>query len=102
MLFITKLSIISKIKFMEESREEKEMKKSVDGVMIETVELNSNLLMDVGYNEERQEMLAETRRGGAYLYSKVTKEVYEGLISSATPDEFFNANIKSLPNKRVA
>ncbi len=69
--------------------------------MIAMVELDSNLLMDVGYNEEKQEMLAETRRGGAYVYSNVTKDAYESLISTETPDEYFSANIKSLPNKRV-
>ena len=77
------------------------MNKNIGGVMIAMVELTSNLLMDVGYNEEKQEMLAETRRGGAYVYSSVTKELYEGLISTETPDEYFSAKIKNLPNRRV-
>ena len=71
------------------------MNKNIGGSIVEMVTLETNTLGDVGYNEEKQELVAEFRRGGAYVYSAVPKSVYDGLLAAASPDEYFSVNIKN-------
>ena len=78
------------------------MKKSIDGMVIEMTQVESTLFSYFGYAEEKQVLLLEYYRGPAYIYIDVPKHVFEELLSSETPDDYFNANIRnSYKNRRA-
>jgi len=78
------------------------MKKSIDGEIIEMDFVDGRTLSTVGYVEEKKLLAIEFSRGPVYVFSEVPESVYEELMKSDTPDDFFNDKLKNgYKNKRV-
>lgn len=57
--------------------------------------VTSLTLRSAGYDQAQNLLELEFKTGGIYQYSDVPFEVYEGLISSPDPKEFFKEHIKT-------
>lgn len=78
------------------------MKINIDGVMIDMLPIESKLMGAVGYDEGKRLMAFEFKRGPVYVYNDVPKDIFEGQLSAASPDDYFNTTIKNaFTNKRV-
>ena len=78
------------------------MKKSVDGIAVEMTAIVARNLWYIGYNQEKKVLMIEFRRGPVYVFNEVPESVYEELLKSDAPDEFFDEKIKNgFKNRRV-
>ncbi|KAF1282665.1 KTSC domain-containing protein [Lactiplantibacillus plantarum] len=58
-------------------------------------------LSEVGYNSNTQQLEIVFNSGGAYLYSGVTSDEYQGLMNASSKGRYFHAFIKHHPYVRV-
>jgi hypothetical protein len=78
------------------------MKKGIDGAVVEMVPIGSKNLSCVGYDAEKRQLTVEFTRGPVYLYYDVPKALFEALLVSDTPDDYFNEKLRyGYKNKRV-
>jgi len=57
-------------------------------------DLNSTHLKSADYDDDSETLLIEFRSGGKYEYEGVPRDVYDGLIDSPTPGDYFRKRIK--------
>jgi hypothetical protein len=57
-------------------------------------ELKSSNLAAAEYDPEAKLMVITFRGGSVYTYSGVPDTVYEGLLASPSPGQFFAANVR--------
>jgi len=62
--------------------------------MTELTPVTSSLIKAVGYNEEREELHVQFRKGGTYTYQGVTRPVYDALMEAPSIGHFFLMNVK--------
>jgi hypothetical protein len=55
---------------------------------------NSNRMEIVIYEDDKQLLTIEFKRGGRYEYENVPPEVYNSLIVAKSAGQFFNENIR--------
>ena len=78
------------------------MHKSIEGKTIEMTYVDTKMLSYVGYDEKTQALAIEFCRGPVHVYDEVPKDIYEGLLSAAAVDDFFNEKIRNTyKNRRV-
>jgi hypothetical protein len=58
------------------------------------ISVSSSQINKISYDEEKQELRVEFKRGGVYSYSSVTEEVYNEFVASTSPGSYFAENIK--------
>lgn len=56
--------------------------------------LRSSNLASAEYNEETKTLTITFKSGSSYTYSGVDQEVYDGLLSAASPGTYFASQIK--------
>ena len=54
----------------------------------------SSMISNIYYNETAKELTVDFQKGGRYIYSNVSKEVFEGLDNSESVGKYFLQNIK--------
>jgi hypothetical protein len=56
--------------------------------------VSSSDIESIGYDEGTQTLEIEFKRGSAYQYFAVPREVYEAMMASSSCGKFFYSNIK--------
>jgi lysyl-tRNA synthetase, class II len=58
--------------------------------------LNSSVLSMAEYDDEAQTLDLTFNSGRTYTYHDVPKDVYDGLVSSSSPGQYYNSQIKDI------
>lgn len=64
--------------------------------------INSSRIRSVDYNESTEILIVEFVSGGKYKYFSVPEEIYNGLVQSASPGNYFDSFIKRTYNFKKA
>ena len=56
--------------------------------------INSSRISSVDYNESTEVLIVEFVSGGKYKYFSVPEIIYNGLVKSSSPGNFFDSSIK--------
>ena len=64
--------------------------------------LNSTRIRSVEYNDSTEVLTLDFFKGGKYKYYSVPETIYNGIIKSASPGAYFDANIKMKYNYKKA
>lgn len=62
--------------------------------MLETVVKSSNIAV-VKYDQDREVLIVEFKRGGTYEYSEVPEAIYEELIQAESVGKTFNEIVRN-------
>jgi len=58
------------------------------------IKMKSSNIVSVDYNEKEQTLIIEFTGGGKYIYSKLSKDIYNNFIKAESKGKFFFKNIK--------
>ena len=67
---------------------------------MQTVDLRSSNLRSASYDDETQELTITFKSGSSYVYSDVSRNIFEGLTAAGSPGRYFADTIKDVFSTR--
>lgn len=64
--------------------------------MPEMIYVDSSNIEAIGYDDGTQELYVQFLSGACYIYYDVPREIFEGLMYSASKGSFLNREVKSV------
>ena len=63
--------------------------------MPKMIPVESSLIAEIGYEDEKEELYVEFKRGGLYMYQGVPKPVFTAMLNAISKGKFFLDNVKN-------
>lgn len=66
---------------------------------MEVIDVKSKIILKIGYDEEKQELVVVFKTGKRYLYHNVSKSEYKAIIEAESIGSAFTSIIKNYKSK---
>ena len=64
--------------------------------------VRSSNVAEVGWDEEKQELLIQFKDGSTYAYPNSDKAAYQDLLTASSPGQYINRWLRSKPHRKLS